>query len=273
MAAVGLSLIFGVTGLVNFSHGEMVTFGALIAYLFSSRGGVASLPLLVSAVIAVAAGGLFGGALEKALFAPLRRRGTGNVALIVFTIGLSLLLRYTYAVVFDNNPRPYRQFATQKSVLLGLAPKDFAVIAVATVAMIGVGLLLQGTRLGTAMRAVADNPDLASSSGIDVKRIILSVWVMGGALAALGGVLFGATQKVEWDLGYQQLLLMFAAVVLGGLGSAYGAMVGGLIVGLASEISTLWIPVDFKTAVALAVLIIVMLLRPQGVLGVKERLG
>lgn len=273
MAAVGLSLIFGVTGLVNFAHGEMVTFGALMAYLFSSRGGVASLPLVVAAVVAVAAGALFGGALETALFAPLRRRGTGNVALIVFTIGLSLMLRYTYSVVFDNNPRPYRQFATQQGVVLGLAPKDFFVIGVAAVAMLAVGALLQGTRLGTAMRAVADNRDLAASSGIDVKRIIRAVWVMGGALAALGGVLFGTTLKVEWDLGYQQLLLMFAAVVLGGLGSAYGAMVGGLIVGLASEVSTLWIPVDFKTAVALAVLIVVLLVRPQGVLGIKERLG
>jgi branched-chain amino acid transport system permease protein len=139
--------------------------------------------------------------------------------------------------------------------------------------MVGVGLLLQGTRLGTAMRAVADNRDLAASSGIDVKRIILAVWTMGGALAALGGVLFATSQKVEWDLGYQQVLLMFAAVVLGGLGNAYGAMVGGLIVGLASELSTIWIPVDFKTAIGLVVLIVVLLFRPQGVLGVRERLG
>lgn len=274
MAAIGLSLVFGVTGLVNFAHGELVTFGALAAYFFSTaRGGVPELPVVIAGVLAVGAGVLFGGAMEAGIFGPLRRKGTGNVALIVFTIGMSLLLRYTYLVVFDNNPRPLRQYATQQGVFLGLAPKDLVIIGVALAAMLAVGLLLQLTRLGTAMRAVADNRDLAESSGIDVRRIILAVWALGGGLAALGGVLFGAAEKVDWDLGYQQLLLMFAAVVLGGLGSAYGAMVGGLIVGLASELSTLWIPVDFKTAVALGVLIIVLLFRPQGVLGLKERLG
>lgn len=274
MAAIGLSLVFGVTGLVNFAHGELVTFGALAVYFFSTaQGGVPQMSVIVGGGLAVLAGIAFGGALEAAVFGPLRKKGTGNVALIVFTIGMSLLLRYTYLVVFDNNPRPLRQYASQKAVFLGLAPKDLVVIAVAAAAMLGVGLLLQGTRLGTAMRAVADDRDLAESSGIDVRRIIFAVWAVGGGLAALGGVLFSTAEKVDWDLGYQQLLLMFAAVVLGGLGSAYGAMVGGLIVGVASELSTLWIPVDFKTAVALGVLIIVLLLRPQGVLGVRERLG
>ncbi|HYI60295.1 MAG TPA: branched-chain amino acid ABC transporter permease [Acidimicrobiales bacterium] len=274
MAAIGLSLVFGVTGLVNFAHGELVTFGALVVYFLSSaRGGVPQLSLVVASVLTVACGLLLGAALEGGVFGPLRRRGTGNVALIVFTIGMSLLLRYTYLVVFDNNPRPLRQYATQRAVFLGLAPKDLVVCAVAVVAMVGVGLLLQGTRLGTAMRAVADDRDLAESSGIDVRRIILAVWAVGTGLAALGGVLFAVAEQVDWDLGYQQLLLMFAAVVLGGLGSAYGAMVGGMIVGLASEVSTLWIPNDFKTAVSLGVLVVVLLLRPQGVLGVRERLG
>jgi branched-chain amino acid transport system permease protein len=274
MAAIGLSLVFGVTGLVNFAHGELVTFGALAVYFFSTaQGGPPQMGIVLAGALAVLCGLVFGGVLEAGVFGPLRKKGTGNVALIVFTIGMSLLLRYTYLVVFDNNPRPLRQYATQKAVFLGLAPKDLVIIAVAVVAMLLVGLVLQLTRLGTAMRAVADDRDLAESSGIDVRRIILAVWAMGGALAALGGVLFATAEKVDWDLGFQQLLLMFAAVVLGGLGSAYGAMVGGLIVGLASELSTLWIPVDFKTAVALGVLIVVLLVRPQGVLGVRERLG
>ncbi|MBI2708944.1 MAG: branched-chain amino acid ABC transporter permease [Actinobacteria bacterium] len=272
MAAIGLSLIFGVTGLVNFAHGELVTFGALIAYLASSSG-LAHLPLAIAAVVATAAGGLFGGTLELALFRPLRRRGTGNIALIVVTIGMSLLVRHVFLLVFDRNPRPYRQFAVQRAVFAGLAPKELVIMAVAAVVMVLVGVLLQRSRLGTAVRAVADNRDLAESSGIDVARIILTVWLAGGALAALGGVLYGTAEKVQWDMGFNLLLLMFAAVVLGGLGTAYGAMVGGLVVGVVSEVSTVWVPVDFKVAVALGALILVLLFRPQGVLGVRERLG
>jgi branched-chain amino acid transport system permease protein len=273
MAAVGLSLIFGVTGLINFAHGEYVTFGALMAYFVTSRGGIASWPLILGGVFAVAAGGLFGWASDAAIFAPLRRRRTGNIALIVFTIGLSLFLRYSYQLVFGPGSRAYRQYAVQRSVFWGLAPKDLAIIAIALAAMVAVGLVLQRTRLGTAIRAVADNRDLSESSGIDVNRIIRAVWVMGAALAALGGVLLGVTLKVDWDMGYGQLLLMFAAVVLGGLGSAYGAMVGGLVVGLAAEISTLWVDTNLRIAAALLVLIIVLLFRPQGILGVRERLG
>lgn len=271
VAAIGLSLIFGVTGLVNFAHGELVTFGALVAYFFSS--GTVRLPLVLAGVVTALVGAGLGWGLERGLFGPLRSRGTGNVALIVGTIGLSLFARHVYVLVFDRNPRPYRQYAVQQAVFAGLTPKDFVIMAVAIVVMVGVGLLLQLTRVGTAIRAVADNPDLAESSGIDVRRIITVVWAAGTGLAAIGGTLYAVDRGAQWDMGYQLLLLMFAAVVLGGLGSAYGAMVGGLIVGLVAEVSTVWIPVDFKYAVALGVLIVVLIFRPQGVLGVRERLG
>jgi branched-chain amino acid transport system permease protein len=123
------------------------------------------------------------------------------------------------------------------------------------------------------MRAVADNADLAESSGIDVARVIRATWIGGAGLAGLGGVMFGISEQVQWDMGFKLLLLIFAAVVLGGLGTAFGAMVGGFIVGVAIEMSTLWIPVEFKTAVALGILIVMLLVRPQGLLGVKERIG
>jgi neutral amino acid transport system permease protein len=139
--------------------------------------------------------------------------------------------------------------------------------------LITVGLLLQRTKVGTAMRAVADNRDLAESSGIDVRRTILAVWVVGSALAALGGTFIGSTQQVSWQMGERQLLLIFAAVTLGGLGTAYGAMVGGLMIGVASEMSTLWLDNDLKFLVALTVLIIVLIVRPQGILGQRERFG
>ena len=136
-----------------------------------------------------------------------------------------------------------------------------------------VGLFLQRTRQGTAMRAVADNKDLAESSGIDVNRIIAITWIRAGGLAAIGGVFFGVTETVQWDMGFRLLLLIFAAVVLGGLGTAYGAVVGGLVVGLAVELSTLFVPNELKAAVGLVVLIIMLLVRPQGILGSRERIG
>jgi branched-chain amino acid transport system permease protein len=133
--------------------------------------------------------------------------------------------------------------------------------------------MLTMTRLGKSMRAVADNRDLAESSGIDVERVILSVWVLGGALTAVGGVFLGVIESVDYLMGFRLLLLMFAGVVLGGLGSAYGAMLGGLVVGFVSEVSTVWFSSQIKYVWALLVLIIILLVRPQGILGRRERFG
>jgi len=123
------------------------------------------------------------------------------------------------------------------------------------------------------MRAVSDNPDLAASSGIDVERVILFVWALGGGLAALGGVLFGVQQQVHFEMGFRLLLLMFAGITLGGLGTAYGALVGSVAVGVFIELSTIWVPTELKTVGALFVLIVVLLIRPQGILGRAERIG
>jgi branched-chain amino acid transport system permease protein len=272
--SVGLSLIFGVTGLVNFAHGELVTFGALVAFFFSAS--VMNLPLVVAGFLAVVLGGVFGLAHERLLFRPLRRRRTGNVSLIVVTIGLGLFLRNLYLVVFEGRPRPYDEFTVQSSLGLGpvtLRPKDVVVMVISVLVLVGVGVVLQRTRLGTAMRAVSDSSDLSEASGIDVEFVILATWIGGAALAALGGVLQGVSETVQWDMGFGLLLLMFAAVVLGGLGTAYGAMVGGLIIGLASQLSTYWFAPKYRIGVALAVLILAVLLRPQGILGRKERIG
>jgi len=137
----------------------------------------------------------------------------------------------------------------------------------------GVGLMLKRTRAGKAIRAVSDNRDLAESSGIDVSRVVLNVWLLAGGLAALGGVFFGLAQLVSWDMGFKLLLLMFAAVILGGLGTAYGVIAGSLVVGIVAQVSTIWLPVELQNAWALVVLILVLLVRPQGIFGRRERVG
>jgi len=276
MAAIGLSLIFGVTGLVNFAHGELVTFGALIAFFLNASTGGPGLHVVLAGALAVVAGALAGFAFERGMFAPLRRRKTEGVSLIVFTIGISIVLRNVYLIVFGGAPRPLRGYTIQQAFSVGpvaLPPRDWVISLMGIIVLVAAGLLVQRTLIGVGMRAVADDRDLAAASGVDVERVILATWIVGGALAALGGVLLGVTEQVAWNMGLDLLLLMFAAVIVGGLGTAYGAMLGGLLVGITSQMSTYWIPVEFKNAVALAALIVVLIVRPQGILGSRERVG
>lgn len=273
MMSIGLSLIFGTTGLVNFAHAEMVTFGGLAAYFFNQTVGLHIIP---AGLLAVIVGGLAGGAFDLGVWRPLRRRKTGLIAMLVVSIGLSLLFRYIFLYQFGGRTKPYSDYFLQKAVDLGpvsVAPRDLWSIGLSLVVLIAVGLLLQLTRIGKGMRAVADNPDLAESSGIDVDGVILAVWISGGALAALGGVLLGLAEQVGFEMGFKQLLLVFAGITLGGLGTAYGALVGGFIIGLVVQVSTVWVPPELNAVTALAVLIAILLVRPQGILGRAERIG
>lgn len=273
LAAIGLSLIFGTTGLTNFAHGELVTFGALTAYFVNVVVGV---PLLLAGLITVGLAGLFGYANDRLLWAPLRRRGTGLVAMMIVSIGLAIFLRYFYLYLFGGSTRSYSDYQGQSGVPLGpitLRPLDYISMAIAIVVLVAVGFALLRTRLGKATRAVADNPALAAASGIDVDRVIRTVWIGGAALAGLSGILLGLAQQVSFQMGLQILLLVFAAVVLGGLGTAFGALVGSLVVGVFIEVSTLVIPTELKNVGALGILIVVLLVRPQGILGRAERVG
>ena len=277
MAAIGLSLIYGTTGLTNFAHGEMVTFGAMIAYLFHMTGvfGWQS-SLIVGALLATIAGGFGGFLFNEGVWRPLRRRGSSLISMLVVSIGFSIFFRYVILYIFGGRDGFYRDYRIQRRWnfhYFELAPKDGVIMIVAVVVLVAVAMALQFTRIGKAMRAVADNRDLAASSGIDVEKVIRWVWIAGSALAALGGVLFATTEAVGWEMGFRILLLMFAGVTLGGLGTAYGALFGGLVVGVFIQTSTLVIPSDMKNVGALLMLVIVLLVRPQGLFGRAERIG
>jgi branched-subunit amino acid ABC-type transport system permease component len=281
MAALGLSMIFGTTGLTNFSHGELVTFGALVAYFVDQlpgaiRIGGLNLTVVVAVLVAFVVGGAFGFLNDKALWKPLRARGTGIIAMMIVSIGLSIFLRNVYQYLAGGQTRNYSQYSAVKPWSFGpllVTPKDLIVIALGVAILVTVSLLLAYTRVGKATRAVADNPALASSSGINVERVISVVWTGGAALAALSGVLLGLTQGFDYQLGFKILLLIFAAVVLGGLGTIWGAMVGAFIIGIFIEVSTLIVPPELKFVGALVVLIVVLLIRPQGLLGKAQRVG
>ncbi len=273
LASLGLSLIFGTTGLTNFAHGELVTFGAIVAWAFNVALGM---PLILAAVLAVVVAGVFGWAQDSFFWRPLRRRGTGLIAMMIVSIGLAIFLRSLYQYFFGGGTRTYSSYVAQSGLQFGpvsVTPRDLFVMAIALLVLVGVTLALQRTRLGKATRAVADNPPLASASGINVDRVISVVWIGGAALAGLAGILLGITQQIEYQLGFKILLLVFAAVTLGGLGTIWGALVGSLIVGVFIEVSTLVVPAELKNVGALAVLILILLVRPQGILGRRERVG
>ena len=264
LAALGLSLIFGTTGLTNFAHGEMVAFGAIVAYAFNAWAG---LPLVVSAILAVIAGGAFGWVQDRGLWRPLRGRKTGIIAMMIVSIGLGLALRNLFQYAFGPSTRSYTEWANQtKSTYLGvfnLADKEIGIIVV-SIAVLALTIFgLAKSRLGKAMRAVSDNPSLSASSGLRVDGVINNVWVLGAALSALSGVLLGINSQVNFMMGYQLLLLIFAAVTLGGLGTIWGAILGSLF----------GVPTSIKEVGPMMILILILLVRPQGILGKAQRVG
>lgn len=275
LAAVGLSLIFGTTGLTNFAHGELLTFGAIATWFLNADNGGLGIPLPLAAVGGVVLGTLFGASFDQFIYAPLRRRGMPIISQMVISIGLALATRYMLSVIFGASAKQYSQYTSQRpTVHLGpvdLRPKDLVISAIAFVALIAVGLFLQRARLGTAIRAVSDNPSLSIASGINDNRVILIVWGIAGGLGALAGVLLSSTEGVQWNMGQHVLLIMFAAVLLGGLGTTFGAMIGGIFVGVVSDMSTFWLDADLKIVVALATLVLVLLVKPSGVFGVRVR--
>lgn len=272
MASLGLSMVFGTTGLTNFAHGELVTFGALVTYMFNVAFGW---PFVLSAIMAVILGAVFGWVQDTRLWRPLRRRGTGLMAMMIVSIGLQFLLRNVYQYLTQGRTLNYKNTTFTGHDLLGFTWSwlDVSMATVSLVVMFGTIIALNKTRLGRATRAVSDNPALAASTGINVNRVINIVWIIGTALASLTGVFLAFTMSVTFQIGQLTLLILFAAVCIGGLGSVWGAFIGSLIIGVLIEVSTLFIPSELKTAGALFLLILILLVRPQGLLGRKERLG
>lgn len=274
LAALGLSLIFGTTGLTNFAHGEIITMGGMGTYMFNVWFGLHVIPAGILAVILTVV--LSGWAQDRFIWKKLRKRGTGLIAMLVVSIGLGLFVRYLYLYIFGGDKEQYAQYAGQPGWQFGslsVTPKA-AITVVIGILLLGLAIawLLKST-MGKASRAVADNPALASASGINVEQVIQRVWILGALLAGYSGVMMGLNQGVQFLMGSDILLLIFAAVTLGGLGTAYGALVGSFVVGMFIQLSTLVVPTELKYVGALGVLIVVLLVRPQGIMGRRERIG
>ncbi len=268
LGAVGLSLVFGVLRLVNFAHGDMLTFGAYIALLLNVTLALPIVPAVLGGVIATA---VLGAVSELIIWRPMRARRAGGLQMLLIAIGLAFVIRNCIQLVAGADPLELRVNVTTAVVLPGglrIGTVELDVVIVGLLALLGVATLLRFGRLGKEMRALADNLSLAEVAGIDTSRVIVTTWLVAGALAGLAGVLSTAAAGVMTpNFGFQLLLSLFAATVLGGIGNAYGALVGGLLLGLAEEWSTMFIDPRWKLAVGFMILIVTLLLRPSGLLG------
>jgi neutral amino acid transport system permease protein len=266
LGAVGLTLVYGILKLVNFAHGDFLTFGAYMAYLLSVTWGA---PLLLAAFWAMAATALLGVLFERVLWGPMRAKRAGFLQLILMSIGLAFVLRAVVQWFWGTEIRTLDVNRIDTVDFLGvrIGQTELIVLGVGVVVLVGVGLMLRATLLGKQMRALSDDLDLAETAGIDTRRVILYTWVFAGALAGLAGVLAGATTDLRPEMGFELLLPIFAAVILGGIGDAFGALAAGLVLGVMTEWSTLIIEARWKTAVGFLVLVIVLVIRPQGIFG------
>lgn len=268
VTAVGLTLVYSILRITNFAHGDLVTVGAYTALTVNLNLG---LDPKYGIPLAFAAGGLTALLLEFAVWRRMRRTGAGTVALIVASIGLALILRNALVFNFGNQHRAFAAAVQRAQPVLGLpvmlTPDQKFIIAAAFVLVALLHVVLKYTTVGKAMRAMADNLDLAWTCGLDVDRIIVWTWLLAGGLAASGGVLYSMTRPVYPELGWHLLLPMFAAIILGGIGNPYGAILGGLLIGIAQEMSVIVLPAEYKMAVGFTVMITVLFLMPRGLLG------
>ena len=273
LMSVGMNLVYGTTGLQSFSHGEQVTLGGLMAYVGTQ---MLHMPVWASAIFAIIIGAVTGFIQNEIVWRPLRRHRVGTMQQMSVTIGLSMALQYTFQFFFGGDIKGIVK-SVPSSFEIGPITTNMPTLLSALIAIcviVGVTLFLYKTRLGRATRAVSDNAALAAASGINVDQVVRIVWILSCAMAALSGVLLGIyLNGISWNTGAILILLMFAAVTLGGLGTANGALVGSLVIGIVADMSSLVIPNDMRYASALAILIIVLLVRPQGIFGKQQRVG
>jgi neutral amino acid transport system permease protein len=271
LCAIGLSLIFGTTGFSNFAHGETLSFAALLTWFLTS---VLGWPILLSAALTLAVSAGYGIGQNALIWKPLRKRRLGLNQTMIVSIGFAMAVRYVLMIVFGGDTKDLG--ANTQQVLIGpIHTTNIAIISIilSAVVLAGIALFLTKTRIGKATRAVSDNPALASATGIDIEKIIRYIWILAATTTGLAGILFGMQYQANWYTGGSILLLMFAATTLGGLGTALGTTIGAFVIGMVVQLSAMFIPTDLTYATALVILILTLLVRPQGILGKKQRLG
>jgi branched-chain amino acid transport system permease protein/neutral amino acid transport system permease protein len=267
LGAIGVSLIFGILRFAHFAHGDMMTLGAYFALVGIS---VFSLPMPVAFVLALAAAALAALVIDRILYRPLRR--ASPIIMLISSVGVALMLRSLIQIFWGPDNQIYESGIQMPYVIWNLRIKpDQLIIVLGTLALvILLHLFLHRTRMGKAMRAMSDNMDLAKVSGINTELVIMWTWIIAAALAAAAGIFLGMDTRLNPIMGWRILLPVFAAAILGGIGNFYGAILGGLIIGIVQEMSTLVISPAYKPAVAFAIMVLMLVVRPTGILGGKQ---
>jgi branched-chain amino acid transport system permease protein len=280
LGAIGLTLTYSILRFANFAHGEFVTWGAYLALVAAAgtgsvlgRAPIGELTfgwgLIAALFVAMAATALLAVALDWALFKRLRRHGT-EVVVVIASFGASLTLRSLAEFLFGTEPRYYVHDIPLGLRLAGglrATADQLVVLGLALTLMLAVHLLMTRTHLGRTMRATSENPTLAELAGIDVAAVVRLAWMLGGALAAASGVFLGITVQLRPSMGFDLVLPLFAATILGGIGSVPGAVLGGLLIGLAEALSVPLAGAQYRAAVSFVVLLLVLLARPRGLFG------
>ncbi len=264
LAAIGLTLTYGILRLSNFAHGDFMTLGAYLTWLANINGVNIWLAMILGA-----AGTIIGMLIaEFLLWKPMRDRRANSTTLIIISIGLALFLRSAILFIWGGSNQSYDLPVVQAIQVGDLRIAYYRVVGIvlAVIAITALHFLLQKTKVGKAMRAVADNVDLARVSGINVERIVLWTWIITGLLTALAGGIYGLITAVRPNMGWFLILPMFASVILGGIGNVYGAIAGALIIGVAQELSTSipFLGSEYKLGVALFIMVLILFIRPQG---------
>ncbi len=266
IAAVAFTLQFGITNILNLAFGEIMTLCAYIGYLLNAAGASVWLALVVGAV----AGAVFSALLNRTIYALFVRRGTALWGMVIVTIAVALIMQNTLLGLagphnFTYTIPPATTFRFAGLILTSL---QLEIIGVAIVAMLTLHMMLRYTRLGKAMRATASDPALAQSCGINASRVIDLVWIISGALCGIAGVtLVMNTVSFTASTGSDFLVVIIAAAIVGGVGAPYGAMLGALLVGVTSEVAAVYVNASLKNVFAFALLLVVLLIRPQGFIG------
>jgi branched-chain amino acid transport system permease protein len=263
LGAVGVSLIFGILRFANFAHGDMMTLGAYLALIVV---GPLALPLYVAFPLALAGTAAVVVGIDQVLFRHFRR--TAPVILLISSFGVALILRSVIQLVWGPDNIVYSSAIQLPWRFFGLRIRpDHVTILATTVGLVALlHLFLRYTRMGKAMRAMSDDPDLARVTGINTERVVIWTWIMGGGLAAAAGIFLGMDTRLNPLLGWNLLLPVFAAALLGGIGKPYGAIAGGFVIGIATEVSTMVMEPVYKPAVAFALIVILLIVRPTGLM-------
>jgi branched-chain amino acid transport system permease protein len=284
LGAIGVTLTYSILRFANFAHGEFVAWGAYATLAMAGAIGLAigrdvaplgpfsfGWPVLVAGAVAMLLTGGLALALDAVLFKRLRRRGAA-IVLVMASFGASMALRSLLEFAFTSSPA-YFSRAIQIAVPIGLGiratPDQMLTLALTAMLVVAMHLLLTRTDLGRAMRAVSENPQLAGVVGVDVDRVVRATWLIGGALACAAGIMAGILVQIRPFMGFDLLLPFFSAAILGGIGSVPGAVLGGLIVGLAQSAGVQLVGAEFRAAIAFLILIAVLLVRPAGLFGLR----